>query len=107
MNIQPNHSVNSVAGSHRAARKGGESEKQAGELSRATNSGQAPAGESADIDSIDKGDQTRDRNGDGRQALARETDRFEKSGSDDANSLPMAHQPIDDEDSSAQVDYEA
>lgn len=67
----------SLAGTARAAARGGESDKQAAEASRQQQSAEKPAGQSPETQ-VDAGDETGDRGGDGRQVL----DRFEQRASD-------------------------
>lgn len=81
MNINPSAAA-SVAGSSRAASRGGEADNQAVEATRQQSVAEKPAGKSADSNAVDAGDQTGDRGGNGRQLL----DVFDRS--DDADSSP-------------------
>ena len=76
MNINPSAAA-SLAGTGRAAAKGGESDGQAIESSRQQSRAEKPGGKSSQSSAIDAGDQTGDRGGNGRQVL----DRFERSDS--------------------------
>ena len=67
MNINPAAAA-SIAGTARAARRGGESDNQATESTRQRSTTEAPAGKSSES-TVDAGDQTQDRGGDGRQVL--------------------------------------
>ncbi len=75
MNINVNAAA-SVAGTARAAARGGETDAQAAEATRQQSTAEAPAGKSADSSALDAGDQTGDRDGHGQQVL----DVFERSG---------------------------
>jgi hypothetical protein len=74
VNINPSAAA-SVAGTSRAAARGGESDNQASEASRQQSTSEKPAGKAADSNAVDAGDQTGDRSGNGRQVL----DIFERS----------------------------
>lgn len=76
MNINPSAAA-SLAGTGRAAAKGGEADGQAIENSRQQSRADKPGGKSSQSSEIDAGDQTGDRGGNGRQVL----DRFERSDS--------------------------
>jgi hypothetical protein len=67
MNINPAAAA-SIAGTARAAGRGGESDNQATESTRQQSTTEAPAGKSSES-AVDAGDQTQDRGGDGRQVL--------------------------------------
>jgi hypothetical protein len=81
MNINPNAAA-SVAGSSRAAARGGEADHQAIEATRQQSTAEKPGGKSADSNAVDAGDETGDRGGNGRQLL----DVFDRS--EDAESSP-------------------
>jgi len=66
MNMNP--AAASIAGTSRAAARGGETDNQATAATRQQAASDKPAGKSADAH-VDAGDQTGDRGGDGRQAL--------------------------------------
>ena len=74
MNINPSAAA-SIAGTSRAAARGGEADGQAMESTRQQSTAENPAGKSTQSSEIDAGDQTGDRGGNGRQVL----DRFENS----------------------------
>jgi hypothetical protein len=81
MNINPSAAA-SVAGSSRAAARGGETDNQAIEATRQQSTAEKPAGKSSDSNAVDAGDETGDRGGNGRQLL----DVFESS--DDPDNSP-------------------
>jgi hypothetical protein len=89
MNINASAAAN-IAGTSRAASRGGESDKQAAEATRQQSTAETPAGKAADSSAVDAGDQTDDRHGNGRQVL----DVFERSDED---------QPSDPESTEARV----
>lgn len=69
MNVYPSPGVTaSIAGTARAAARGGETDNQATEATRRQAIHEQPAGRSAE-GHVDAGEQTDDRGGDGRQAL--------------------------------------
>lgn len=75
MNIQPSAAAASIAGTDRAATRGGEADAKRGEASRQKSVAESPGGKSADSSALDSGQETSDRGGDGRQVL----DIFERS----------------------------
>ncbi len=75
MNIHVNAAA-SVAGTSRAAARGGDADAQVAESTRQQSTAEAPGGKSADTSAVDAGDQTGDRDGHGQQVL----DVFERSG---------------------------
>ena len=75
MNINPSAAA-SVAGTSRAAARGGDSENQSTEAANRQSVSEKPAGKAADSSAVDAGDQTDDHDGNGRQLL----DVFEHSG---------------------------
>lgn len=79
MNINPSAAA-SVAGTARAAAKGGEADNQASESTRQQSTADKPGGKVSDSNAVDAGDQTGDRGGDGRQVL----DLFQKSDDGDS-----------------------
>ena len=95
MNINPSAAAASIAGTSRAAARGGEAEAQAIESTRQQATADKPGGKSADSNAIDAGDQTSDRDGNGRQVL----DRFERqkedgeSKADEGNDEPRHTEP--------------
>jgi hypothetical protein len=80
MNINPSAAA-SVAGTARAAARGGDSDNQASEATRQQSTADAPGGKPSDSNAVDAGDQTGDRGGNGRQVL----DIFERSEEDETN----------------------
>tara|TARA_R110002049_G_scaffold305056_1_gene500981 strand:- start:16568 stop:16903 length:336 start_codon:yes stop_codon:yes gene_type:complete len=79
MNIQPSAAAASIAGTDRAATRGGEADAKRGEASRQQSAAEAPGGKAADSSALDSGQETADRGGDGRQVL----DIFEQSAKDE------------------------
>ena len=75
MNINPSAAA-SVAGTGRAAARGGDADNQATESTRQQSAADKPGGKAADSSAVDAGDQTGDRDGNGHQVL----DVFERSG---------------------------
>lgn len=71
MNIQfnPVNPAASLAGTGRAAARGGEAESQASEAARQQSTAETPAGKSPDQSAVDAGQQTDDRDGHGQQSL--------------------------------------
>ena len=67
MNINPAAAA-SIAGTSRAAGRGGESDNQATEATRKQSAADSPGGKTSEV-TVDAGDQTQDRGGDGRQVL--------------------------------------
>ena len=81
MNINPGANASaaaSVAGTSRAAARGGEADNQATEATRQQAAADSPAGKSQEA-TVDAGEQTNDRGGNGRQVL----DVFEREEQDD------------------------
>lgn len=74
MNINPSAAAASIAGTSRAAARGGEADSQAVESTRQQATADKPGGKSADSNAIDAGEQTGDRHGNGQQLL----DQFER-----------------------------
>jgi hypothetical protein len=83
MNINPAAAA-SVAGTARAAAKGGESDNQANQAAARQSSAQAPGGKAEGDNSLDAGEQTSDRDANGRQVL----DVFERSDEQDSQEEP-------------------
>ncbi|MCG8650201.1 MAG: hypothetical protein MI861_10220 [Pirellulales bacterium] len=79
VNINPN-AASIVAGTARAAARGGEADNQAAQASNRQAVSESPGGKDSESNALDAGDQTGDRGGDGRQTL----DVFEKSESSDS-----------------------
>ncbi len=74
MNIQPNAPVSSIAGTSRAAAKGGSADNQAIEATNRQSTADAPGGKSSETAAVDSLEKSGDRDGDGRQFY----DRLEK-----------------------------
>ena len=77
MNINPNAAA-SVAGTSRAAARGGDTDAKVAESTRQQSTAETPGGNQGD-GAVDAGEQADDRHGDGRQTL----DVFERSESSD------------------------
>ena len=77
MNINPAAAA-SIAGTSRAAARGGEADSQTAEANRQQDRVNAPAGKSGEA-AVDAGEETDDRGADGRQLL----DSFERSEPED------------------------
>ena len=90
MNINPAAAA-SVAGSARAAARGGESDNQATEATRQQSAAESPAGKSSEA-AIDAGDQTEDRGGNGRQVLDIFENSEDQQGEDDQQEQGQAKQ---------------
>lgn len=75
MNINPSAAA-SAAGTSRAAARGGDAENQSSEASNRQSAAERPGGKATDSSAVDAGDQTDDRDGNGRQLL----DVFEHAG---------------------------
>ena len=69
MNIQPNAATAAIAGTERAAARGGESDAKRSEANRQKSVAESPDGKAADSSEVDSGQETADRGGDGRQVL--------------------------------------
>lgn len=67
MNVQPGAAASSVAGTMRAAAKGGEADNQASEAARQQSTANKPAGQTRESPAVEAGEHTGDRGGDGRQ----------------------------------------
>ncbi len=97
MNINPSAAAASIAGTSRAAARGGEADSQAIESTRQQATADKPGGKSADSNAIDAGDQTGDRHGNGRQVL----DQFERHDDSDQS---KAGEGEADHESKSEVD---
>ncbi|TWU39104.1 hypothetical protein Q31b_41870 [Novipirellula aureliae] len=75
MNVQPNAASASIAGSIRASARGGDAESQTADSVAKQATKETPAGKSGETSAIDAGEQTSDRDADGRQMY----DTFESS----------------------------
>lgn len=105
MNINPSAAA-SVAGTARAAARGGEADNQATESSRQQSVKETPAGKAADSSAVDAGDQTDDRGGNGRQLL----DYFESSDEqqeEDEQNSPAQPRSASPEGTGGHLDLEA
>jgi hypothetical protein len=102
MNINPSAAAASIAGTGRAAARGGEADAQAMEATRQQATADKPGGKSADSNAIDAGDQTSDRDGDGRQLL----DQFERHGEGDESKADEGITDPRDTDPRTQADAE-
>ena len=104
MNINPSAAA-SVAGTSRAATRGGEADNQAAEATRQQTTSEKPGGKAADSNAVDAGDQTDDRGGNGRQML----DVFEKSeNQDDKHDETSSHgKSVSNDGTGEHLDLEA
>lgn len=75
MNVNPSVAAASIAGVNRAAVKGSESDNQATDARSKQAASEAPAGKNGETQQLDAGDQSGDRDANGRQLL----DVFERS----------------------------
>ncbi len=109
MNINPSAAA-SVAGTSRAAARGGESENQSAEATKQQAKSDAPGGKGGDTAAVDAGDHADDRYGDGRQTL----DTFERSDSEEKPEetkeqaeTPTAPLSTDEPESGGHLDLQA
>lgn len=104
MNINPSAAA-SVAGTSRAAARGGEADNQASEAANRQSTAENPAGKANDSSAVDAGDQTDDRGGNGRQVL----DVFERKGGDEEAQQEEKRDPgsVASEGSGNHLDLEA
>lgn len=104
MNINPNAAA-SVAGTSRAAARGGDADNQSTEAASRQSAAEKPAGKATDSSAVDAGDQTGDRGGNGRQLL----DVFEHAGEqEEAHEEPRSqHNSASGEGSGEHLDFEA
>lgn len=75
MQVNPSSAAASVAGTARAAARGGEADSQAAEATKRQATAENPGGKKAEASAIDSSEQTHDRGGDGRQMY----DTFERA----------------------------
>ncbi|GAA4448490.1 hypothetical protein [Novipirellula rosea] len=75
MQVNPSSAAASVAGTARAAARGGEADSQAAEATKRQATAENPGGKTAEASAIDSSEQTHDRGGDGRQMY----DTFERA----------------------------
>ena len=105
MNINPAAAA-SVAGTARAAARGGEADSQATESTRQQSKVDSPAGKSGES-AVEAGDQTEDRDADGRQLY----DTFEQSeGQTESEEQPTTEEPkqsANQEGVGGELDFEA
>jgi hypothetical protein len=104
----------SIAGTSRAAARGGEADAQATEATRQQATAETPSGKAPDAPAVDAGDQTSDRDGHGQQVL----DVFERSKRDQHDDSPegeedqdetrsQTSQPPSENGSGSHLDFEA
>ncbi|MEM9588042.1 MAG: hypothetical protein AAGA03_12245 [Planctomycetota bacterium] len=91
MNIPPTAVTSAVAGTARAAAKGGEADKQATESGNRLATNEKPAGKDDGINQLDAGHETADRDGDGRQLYDRFTPSSESEDETSEESQPPPH----------------
>ena len=106
MNIQPSAAAASIAGTDRAATRGGEADAKRGEATRQREVSEAPGGKAADSSAIDSGQETADRGGDGHQVL----DVFEKATKPDeetGDDLGLPRQGVNSDTQGGHLDLEA
>jgi hypothetical protein len=95
----------SIAGTGRAAARGGEAESQASEAARQQSTAETPAGKSPDQSAVDAGQQTEDRDGHGQQSLDIFERRKQQPEDSDAEGKKAAEDEADDQASeSAEID---
>lgn len=103
MNINPTP-ASIVAGTARAAAKGGEADKQASEAASQQSVNGKPGGKASDTDAVDAGSEADDRGGSGHEAY----DVFESSESETPpESAPPDDQPIPIPSADGHLDFEA
>lgn len=104
MNINPSAAA-SVAGTSRAAARGGEADNQASEATSKQGTAEKPGGKASDSSAVDAGDQAGDRHGDGRQVL----DVFEHSEQEETSEqeTDTNRRPASPEGSGGHLDLEA
>lgn len=105
MNINPNpNAANSIAGTARAAARGGEATNRAVDANNKQATAEKPAGKAADSDAIDPGDQTEDRGGNGQQVL----DVFQRGDEEESReeSTPKSKKSISPEGAGGNLDFE-
>ena len=106
MNIQPSAAAASIAGTDRAAARGGEADAKRSEAMRQKAVSESPGGKATDSSAIDSGQETTDRGGDGRQVL----DMFEKSNKPDEETVDDQNSPrqgINSDTQGGHLDLEA
>ena len=104
MNINPSAAA-AVAGTSRAAARGGEADNQASEATRQKSAAETPGGKPLDSNAVDAGDQTGDRGGNGRQVL----DIFERSEEDETKQeeTPSQSNPASADGTGEHLDLQA
>ena len=107
MNINPLPAA-AVAGTSRAAAKGGDHDKQVSDAAAKQTAAKSPTGKSESAEQLDAGDPTQDRGGDGRQSL----DVFESTSEEenvDESDSPSAvpRRSADGTVSDGHVDFDA
>jgi hypothetical protein len=103
MNINPAAAA-SVAGTSRAASRGGEADNQATEATRRQSAANAPGGKTSEA-AIDAGDQTQDRGGNGRQVLD-VFEHHEENEDQEEDSQPKQGKNVSPEGSGEHLDLE-
>jgi hypothetical protein len=102
MNINPAAAA-SVAGTSRAAAKGGESDNQAAEASARQSAAKSPGGKVDGDNSLEAGEQTSDRDANGRQVL----DVFERSDEEKPKTEMQSEDPSPNSKHDGHLDLEA
>lgn len=90
MHLPPNHNIGSLAGTPRAAGRGGAEQTQAQSLARAQSITETPIEKASDADAVQAGDQAGDRNADGRTPR----DTFQRSDGTEVSPVPTSA-PLD------------
>ncbi|WP_144057889.1 hypothetical protein [Novipirellula maiorica] len=116
MQVNPSSAAANIAGTARAAARGGESDSQAAEATKRQASAENPGGKTAEASAIDSSEQTHDRGGDGRQLY----DTFERAKEHDEDETPTeeaaaeqdpsdleATQPTNPEEPPPHIDFSA
>ncbi len=99
MQVNPSSAAASVAGTSRAAARGGEADSQAAEATKRQATAENPGGKTAEASAIDSSEQTHDRGGDGRQMY----DTFERAKEHDEEEQSHDEATVDEETIQADV----
>jgi hypothetical protein len=103
MNINPS-AASIIAGTARAAARGGEADNQAIDANNKKATAEKPAGKAVDSDAVDAGDQTDDRGGNGQQVLdVFQSGEEEKEGEQEK---PSSKKSISPEGAGGNLDFE-
>ncbi|GAA5505900.1 hypothetical protein [Novipirellula caenicola] len=94
MQVNPSSAAANIAGTARAAARGGEADSQAAEATKRQATAENPGGKTAEASAIDSSEQTHDRGGDGRQMY----DTFERAKEHDEQETQPEEQPGDEHD---------